>query len=172
MFALRVKSGRVVPAAGRCSICDGDERVSAAAAAPRRALPCQPRHRPHPHSAPIPARSRPLAFFAATGFYGMSLGGHTQDVAQATTTAAGFAIEDVKVSGNDRDLGNRYPAADRPRRHDVAGGARCRCGARKLIAKLPWVEDVEVRKVYPDTIEVKLKERKAFGIWQHGPIFR
>jgi cell division protein FtsQ len=41
-----------------------------------------------------------LAFLAATGFYGMSLGGHTEVVAQATTAAAGFAIEDVKVSGN------------------------------------------------------------------------
>jgi cell division septal protein FtsQ len=40
--------------------------------------------------------------------------------------------------------------------------------ARKLISEMPWVEDVAVRKVYPGTIEVNLKERKAFGIWQHG----
>ncbi len=54
-----------------------------------------------------------LAFFAATGLYGMSLGGHTEVVAQATTTAAGFAIEDVKVSGNSADLRNRDSAASR-----------------------------------------------------------
>ena len=41
-----------------------------------------------------------LGFLAVTGLYGMSLGGHTEAVAQATTAAAGFAIEDVKVSGN------------------------------------------------------------------------
>ena len=32
----------------------------------------------------------------------MSLGGHTQNFAQVSTTAAGFAIEDVKVSGNEQ----------------------------------------------------------------------
>ena len=54
------------------------------------------------HFAPHTGTVSALAFFAATGFYGMSLGGHSQDFAQATTTAAGFAIEDVKVSGNAR----------------------------------------------------------------------
>ncbi|OWK23690.1 hypothetical protein AJ87_32430 [Rhizobium yanglingense] len=40
--------------------------------------------------------------------------------------------------------------------------------ARRKIVKLPWVESVEVRKIYPKTIEVKLKERQAYAIWQHG----
>lgn len=108
-----------------------------------------------------------LAFFAATGLYGMSLGGHTEAVAQATTTAAGFAIDDVKVSGNAEtseieilqliglDGTTSLVALDVD-------------AARQKIAKLPWVENVEVRKVYPKTIEVKLKEREAYAIWQHG----
>ena len=108
-----------------------------------------------------------VAFLAATGFYGMSLGGHSQNVAQATTAAAGFAIEDVKVSGNDETSeieilqllgldGTTSLVA-----LDVAA-------ARENLAKLPWVENVEVRKIYPKTIEVRLKERQAYGIWQHG----
>ena len=40
--------------------------------------------------------------------------------------------------------------------------------ARRKLADLPWVENAQVRKVYPKTIEVTLKEREAFGIWQHG----
>ena len=108
-----------------------------------------------------------FAFFAATGFYGMSLGGHSQDFAQTTTTAVGFAIEDVKVSGNDQtseidilqQLGLDGTTSLVALDIDVA---------RKLISEMPWVEDVSVRKVYPGTIEVSLKERKAFGIWQHG----
>ena len=110
-----------------------------------------------------------LALFAATGFYGMSIGGHTQDVAQATTSAAGFAIEDVKVSGNDQtseieilqllglDGTTSLVALDAD-------------AARQKIANLPWVENVEVRKVYPKAIEVKLTERKAYAIWQHGSV--
>jgi cell division protein FtsQ len=108
-----------------------------------------------------------VAFFAATGFYGISVGGHAEIVAQATTTAAGFAIEDVKVSGNAEtseieileflglDGTTSLVALDVD-------------AARRKIAKLPWVESVQVRKVYPKTIEVKLKEREAYAIWQHG----
>jgi cell division protein FtsQ len=108
-----------------------------------------------------------LAFLAATGFYGMSLGGHAQTFAQATTTAVGFAIEDVKVSGNDQtseieilqllglDGTTSLVALDVD-------------AARKKIATLPWVQNVEVRKVYPTTVEVKLQERRAYAIWQHG----
>ena len=89
-----------------------------------------------------------LALLAATGLYGMSIGGHTQDVAQATTSAAGFAIEDVKVSGNDQtseieilqllglDGTTSLVALDAD-------------AARQKIASLPWVQSVEVRKVYP-----------------------
>ncbi|MDQ0320934.1 cell division protein FtsQ [Pararhizobium capsulatum DSM 1112] len=119
------------------------------------------------HFAPHTGTVSALAFLAATGFYGMSLGGHAQGFAQTTTTAVGFAIEDVKVSGNDQtseidilqQLG--LDGTTSLVALDVAE-------ARKLISELPWVEDVSVRKVYPGTIEVALKERKAFGIWQHG----
>jgi cell division protein FtsQ len=107
------------------------------------------------HFVPHTGTASALAFFAATGFYGMSLGGHSQDFAQTTTSAVGFAIEDVKVSGNDQDGATSLVALDIGM-------------ARKLISEMPWVEDVAVRKVYPGTIEVNLKERKAFGIWQHG----
>ncbi len=108
-----------------------------------------------------------LVFFSAVGLYGMSLGGHTELVAQATTSAAGFAVEDVKVSGNLQTseievfqlLG--LDGATSLIALDVNA-------ARKKLTELPWVEDVEVRKVYPKTIEVRLKERQAFGIWQHG----
>ncbi|MCA1491660.1 cell division protein FtsQ [Sinorhizobium alkalisoli] len=106
-------------------------------------------------------------FLLATGLYGMSLGGHTQNFAQASTTAAGFAIEDVRVSGNEQtseidilqQLG--LDGATSLVALDIAE-------ARRLIGELPWVESVTVRKVYPGTIEVDLTERKAFGIWQHG----
>lgn len=107
------------------------------------------------------------AFLLATGFYGMSLGGHTQDFAQASTTAAGFAIEDVRVSGNEQTS-----EIDILQQLGLDGTtslvALDIAEARRLIGELPWVENVTVRKVYPGTIEVNLTERQAFGIWQHG----
>nr|WP_200800800.1 cell division protein FtsQ/DivIB [Agrobacterium sp. DSM 25558] len=108
-----------------------------------------------------------LAFFSAIGLYGMSLGGHTDVVAQATTSAAGFAIEDVKVSGN-----IQTSEIDVFQLLGLDGATSLIAldvnAARKRLADLPWVEDVDVRKIYPKTIEVRLKERQAFGIWQHG----
>ncbi|MGY5775499.1 cell division protein FtsQ/DivIB [Rhizobium sp. LEGMi135b] len=108
-----------------------------------------------------------LVLLAVTGLYGMSVGGHTQAVAEATTSAAGFAIEDVKVSGNDETseieilqlLGLDGTTSLVALNADAA---------RQKIANLPWVQNVEVRKIYPRTVEVKLKERKAYAIWQHG----
>jgi cell division protein FtsQ len=106
-------------------------------------------------------------FIGATGLYGMSLGGHSQDVAQASTTAIGFAIEDVKVSGN-----RETSEIDILERLGLDGTTSLVAldvkEARKRLTELPWVEDVSVRKVYPGTIEIALKEREAFAIWQHG----
>jgi cell division protein FtsQ len=103
----------------------------------------------------------------ATGLYGMSLGGHTQSFAQVSTTAAGFAIEDVRVSGN-----AQTSEIDILQQLGLDGTTSLVAldieEARRLIGELPWVETVTVRKIYPGTIEVVLKEREAFGIWQHG----
>ncbi|WP_312621112.1 cell division protein FtsQ/DivIB, partial [Agrobacterium pusense] len=108
-----------------------------------------------------------VAFYAATGLYGMSLGGHTNIVTQATTSAAGFAVEDVKVSGN-----LQTSEIDVFQLLGLDGSTSLIAldidAARRKLVQLPWVEDVDIRKIYPKTVEVRLKEREAFGIWQHG----
>ncbi|MCV3736827.1 cell division protein FtsQ/DivIB [Rhizobium sp. TRM96647] len=108
-----------------------------------------------------------VSFFAATGFYGMSLGGHSQDFAQTTTTAVGFAIDDVKVSGA-RETSEIEILELLGLDGTTSLVALDVEEARRKLSELPWVEHVSVRKVYPGTIEVALKERSAFGIWQHG----
>ncbi|MEA3534470.1 cell division protein FtsQ/DivIB [Rhizobium sp. CC-YZS058] len=119
------------------------------------------------HFAPYTGTVSVIALYAATGFYGMSLGGHGPEVAKAATSAAGFAIEDVKISGNDQTS-----EIDILQQLGLDGATSLVSldieVARKLIAEMPWVQDVRIRKVYPNTVEITLKERKAFGIWQHG----
>ena len=39
-------------------------------------------------------------FLAVTGVYGMIVGGHTSTVVQAFTARSGFAMSDIRVSGN------------------------------------------------------------------------
>ncbi|MGV8938799.1 MAG: cell division protein FtsQ/DivIB [Allorhizobium sp.] len=119
---------------------------------------------------PLPAHTGKLslaAFYSTIAVYGMIIGGHTHAVTQTVTSTAGFGIEDIKVSGNEQTseidilqlLG--LDGATSLMGLDIAS-------ARGRLSELPWVESVEVRKVYPKTVEVALTERKAYGIWQHG----
>lgn len=108
-----------------------------------------------------------FVFFAATGLYGMSLGGHVQTVAQVTTTVAGFGIENVKVAGNfatsEIDILQQLGLDGTTSLVSLSVAE-----VRDSLSRLPWVQDVDVRKVYPNTIMINLKERQAFAIWQHG----
>lgn len=108
-----------------------------------------------------------VAFYALTGGYAISLSGESRDVTQALTSAAGFAINNVKVSGN-----AETSEIDILERLGLDGTTSLMAldvvETRAALKTLPWVLDAEVRKVYPDTIEIKLAERTAFGIWQHG----
>ncbi len=163
MFALSVKKSRVRPA--------GLSEAEAGRVLPRplrrivRFLISLAAGRIH-----IPRHAGSVAtglFLGATGLYGMSIGGHSQDFAQASTTAIGFAIEDVKVSGN-----RETSEIDILERLGLDGTTSLVAldvkDARQKLSDLPWVQDVSVRKVYPGTIEITLKEREAFAIWQHG----
>ncbi|MBC2885932.1 cell division protein FtsQ/DivIB [Ochrobactrum sp. CM-21-5] len=107
-----------------------------------------------------------LGFLGATGVYGMVLGGHSQEVVKAMASTLGFAIEDVKVVGN-----NETSDIDILGQLDLDGetslvGLSAE-GARQAIDQLPWVDSAEVRKIYPGTVLVSLQERKAFAIWQN-----
>lgn len=117
--------------------------------------------RPHVGSASA------LVFLASTGFYGMTLGGHTHAVTQAVTTGVGFALEDVHVSGNveTSDIDILQQLGLDGSTSVVAINAHA---AREQLIELPWVTDAQVQKIYPRGMSVRLVERTPVGIWQHG----
>lgn len=107
------------------------------------------------------------ALVGAFALYGVVVGGHVSSVVQSITARTGFAIDEIRVSGNQEtseiDIFDRvgldgwtslvgFDAAD----------------ARRRIENLPWVESATVRKIYPATLEVRVVEREPFAIWQHG----
>ena len=106
-------------------------------------------------------------FLAVTGLYGAYLGGQFPVVVQAVTSRLGFAIDEVKVSGH-----HETSEIDILERLGLDGWTSTigfdAEAARERIAALPWVEMAAVRKVYPDTLEIRIQERKPFAIWQHG----
>ena len=108
-----------------------------------------------------------VALFGTTAALGIVLGGHTHSALEATSTTLGFGVDKVNVTGNvetsDIDVLQqlRLDGATSILTLNVHD-------ARAALMTLPWVADAQVRKVYPDAVDVKLTERKAFAIWQHG----
>lgn len=107
------------------------------------------------------------AFLAATGLYGAQVGGHMPAVVQALTARSGFAVDQVRVTGyvetSEIDIVEALALDGWTSLIGFDAEA-----ARERVTALPWVEGAAIRKVYPDTIEVDVKERAAFAIWQHG----
>lgn len=108
-----------------------------------------------------------VLFFGSAAFYGISAGGHTDDVVKATTSAFGFAVEDVEIAGNKRmsEL-DVLSALGLDGETSMIGFDAAK--AREVLANLPWVQSVDVQKIYPDRVRVSLVERQPYAVWQHG----
>lgn len=106
-------------------------------------------------------------FLSTSVLYGAWLGGQIPLAAQAVTARFGFAVDQIRVSGNKET--SEIDVLDRL----ALDGWTSLVGfdaeaARDRIAGLPWVKAASVRKVYPDELEVRIEERQPFAIWQHG----
>ena len=99
--------------------------------------------------------------------YGAWLGGQIPTFVQALSARTGFAVDEVKVSGH-----HETSEIDILEKLELDGWTSLvgfdASEARDRIASLPWVKSAAVRKVYPGTIEVRIEEREAFAVWQHG----
>lgn len=113
------------------------------------------------------ASAMTATFLGLTGLYGAYVGGHVPAYAQAVTARTGFAVDEVKV------LGHRQTSEIDILDSLGLDGWTSLIGfdaeaARQRVASLPWIEVASVRKVYPNAIEVQVKEREPFALWQHG----
>jgi cell division protein FtsQ len=113
-------------------------------------------------------------FFLATLSYGVVAGGHYEavlnalrDGRDAMADAAGFAIASIAVSG-ERHVGRDEILAT------IGVTERSSLlfldveGARDRLKTNPWIADATVLKLYPDRLQIGIKERAAFALWQQG----
>ena len=107
------------------------------------------------------------AFLGVSVVYGAWVGGHMPAVAQAVTSRAGFAVENVAITGH-----RETSEIDILERLDLDGWTSLvgfdAEAARARLTTLPWVRSASVRKVYPDGIQVNVVEKEAFALWQRG----
>ena len=107
------------------------------------------------------------ALIGCFAVYGAVIGGHMPSVVQAVTARTGFAVDEIRVSGN-RET-SEIDIFDRVGLDGWTSLVGFDAGdARRRIESLPWVESATVRKIYPSTLEVRVVEREPFAIWQHG----
>lgn len=116
-------------------------------------------------------RSRPigqiaaLSFLSATILYGLFAGGQIGRVGDGMLATIGFAIDDVKITGSQETSNiavlETLDLAGSLIFFDVAD-------AQQKIASLPWVEYVTVRKFYPGTLAIEIREREPYALWQHN----
>lgn len=84
----------------------------------------------------------------------------------AKTAAAGFVVEDILVEGRDQTDADILLALLNIRRGDPLFSFHP-ASARKMVEQIAWVEKARVERRFPDTVYVRLTERKPFALWQH-----
>lgn len=104
--------------------------------------------------------------------YGVVLGGHVEtareigiDLADTFANVAGFKVKQVELTGQNHVT---------PAQILETAGIKSTTSilfvnadeARARLETLPWIASASVRKFYPDRIEISVKEREAFALWQ------
>ena len=110
--------------------------------------------------------------FAATATYGVVAGGHLpaltaaiHDGADTAARTAGFGLATIAISGrkylSEADI--RQAAGIGPGTSVLFFDA---AAAREGLMAIPWIADAQVRKLYPDRVDIDIVEREAFALWQ------
>ena len=106
--------------------------------------------------------------------YGVVKGDHvagdrrrsSKDVRDQAANAVGFRIVDLAVTGQqpvDRGRGaGRRRASPAARRSCSSTSTR----PRERLKTNPWIADATVRKLYPGELQIGIKEREPFALWQ------
>lgn len=106
-----------------------------------------------------------LAFLGAWGAYGMALSGTWRATLDAFTAGMGFAVSSIEIRGL-----SEADSTEISDRIDVTQTSSLLMvdveRARERIAEIPWIADVQVKKLYPNRIVVNLSERRPFALWQ------
>lgn len=114
---------------------------------------------------PMRGTAAALVFLGAWGAYGMALSGAWRTTVDAVTAGMGFAIASIEIRGlSEADSTEISDRIDVTRHSSLLMVDVER--ARERIAEIPWIADVQVKKLYPNRIVVNLVERRPFALWQ------
>ncbi len=125
-------------------------------------------NRIHDTTMRIPAGSgsaMAVGFLALSVGYGVFAGGHSYAVVSSAASTAGLDVGAIKISGQVETSEADVLAALRIKPHGALLGFDVH-QARSRLIELDWVEDVTIRKLFPNRLEVSLVEKRPFAVWQ------
>lgn len=110
-----------------------------------------------------------ISLLSATTLYGLIIGGHADGMIGEATAMVGLKVEEVKITGQIETSESEIIRALELQSHAsmVLFDAS---HARERIQSMPWIEEVTIRKTYPGSVEVAIKERQPFALWQSGQV--
>lgn len=114
---------------------------------------------------PMHGTAAALAFLGAWGAYGMALSGAWRTTLDALTAGMGLSVASIEIRGlseaDSTEISDRIDVTQHSSLLMVDVEK-----ARERIAEIPWISDVQVKKLFPNRIVVNLVERRPFALWQ------
>lgn len=113
-----------------------------------------------------------MALVAGAIGYGVVVGGHAGDVVafvedarDQAANSVGFGIVDLRVSGHNQLTREEVLAAAQ-----VTGRSSLLFldvdAARERLKRNPWIGEAIVRKLLPGELQIEIREREPFALWQ------
>ena len=123
--------------------------------------------------------ARGLAVFAvyATVFYGITAGGHVKDqnsllynVQGRVAGQFGYAAQEIRITGLKRESAVSVLRAINVQPNDSLIGFNPNA-AQAVLEQVDWVQKAQVKRLYPNQLEIDVVERLPFAIWQRDGEF-
>ena len=109
-----------------------------------------------------------VAVLGGSAILSVALSGQVPRWTDYALARGGFAVANVTLDGatetKDIDIEPRIGLASTRSLPAIDVAA-----SREALMALPWIEAVEIEKVYPGTLNVRVLERKAVAQWRVGP---
>ena len=123
------------------------------------------------------ARGGAVALLAVTIFYGLTAGGYVTDpdsplynLSGRFAAKFGNAAQQIRISGLKRKTPASVLNIIGVKPNDSLIGFDP-LTARRILQNFDWVKSAQVRKVYPNQLEIEVEEREPFAIWQRDGEF-
>ena len=122
------------------------------------------------------ARCGALVFIGFAIVYGLLAGGHLEsdkgplsELPARLAHAIGFSAEQVRITGLERHRPEQVLAAIGVK----LGGSLIGFDAgraRRMMQNIDWVESASIHRIYPNALDIVVRERRPFAIWQRAGV--